>query len=100
MAAGGYCNPASPKSHSVKGGCYTRGAAKGCPTYVDKCANMSWAAGAFLKPGNMYTHFLRLRDNRLLLTWTKRLASLPEAEYDDDGYGSGTRGLISYDDGL
>ena len=100
MAAGGYCNPASPKSHSVKGGCYTRGAAKGCPTYVDKCANMSWEKGAFLKPGNMYTHFLRLRDNRLLLTWTKRLASLPEAEYDDDGYGSGTRGLISYDDGL
>ena len=81
MAAGGYCNPASPKSHNVKGGCYTRGATKGCHTYVDNCANMSWAKGAFLKPGNMYTHFLRLNDNRLLLTWTKRLASLPEAEY-------------------
>ena len=34
------------------------------------------------------------------MTWTKRTASIPEVTFDDDGYGSGTRGLLSYDDGL
>lgn len=60
---------------------------------------MTWENGAWLKPGSMYTHFLRLHDKRLLMTWTKRIASLPTAVYDDDGYGAGTRGLLSYDDG-
>ena len=31
--------------------------------------------------------------------WTKRLASLPIELYHDDGFGAGTRGLLSYDDG-
>jgi hypothetical protein len=97
MAASGYCDPSS--KHHIKGGCYTRGGVKGCG-YEDKCLNMTWDDGAWLKPGSMYTHFLRLHDDRVLLTWTKRIASLPTAAYDDDGYGAGTRGLLSYDDGL
>ena len=59
--------------------------------YVDRCANLT--AAPFLPLGSMYTHFLRLADGRLLMTWTKRTP-----KYDDDGYGSGTRGLLSYDD--
>jgi len=59
--------------------------------YVDRCANFT--AAPFLPLGSMYTHFLRLADGRLLMTWTKRTP-----KYDDDGYGSGTRGLLSYDD--
>lgn len=43
----------------------------------------------------MYTHFLKLADGRLLLTWTHR-----SNKFDDDGFGTGTRGLLSSDDGL
>ena len=98
MAAGGACNGAGAK-HPAPGGCYTRSAAKGCPVYVDHCKNATWDNRAWLKPGAMYTHFLRLHDDRLLMTWTKRLASLPIELYHDDGFGAGTRGLLSYDDG-
>jgi hypothetical protein len=94
QAAAGYC-----AAGKVKGGCYTRGGAKDCPAYVDNCANLTWDKAAWIKPGNMYTHLLRLHDGRVLLTWTKRLASIPNPMYDDDGYGAGTRGSISYNDG-
>ena len=40
----------------------------------------------WLKPGNHYSHWLRLRDGRLLLTWTHRNNVI-----DDDGFGTGTR---------
>ena len=49
--------------------------------------------GLFL-PGSMYSHFLRLGDGRLLLSWSKR-----SANYHQDGFGAGTRALLSYDDG-
>ena len=48
----------------------------------------------FLKPGNHYSHMLRLHDGRLLMTWTHRSNLI-----DDDGFGTGSRGLLSYDDG-
>ena len=95
QAGAGYCNNASwralegdsvPCNWDAKGLTPVKGAAR----YVDQCANLTDAP--FLKPGSMYTHFLRLADGRLLLTWTKR-----SPKFDDDGFGSGTRGLLSYD---
>jgi hypothetical protein len=80
QAAGGYCNPDRGRK------CYSPAdnpaecAEKGTPM--------------FLKPGNHYSHMLRLRDGRLLLTWTHRSNLI-----DDDGYGTGSRGLLSSDDG-
>ena len=44
-------------------------------------------AAEWLKPGNHYSHWLRLRDGRLLLTWTHRNNVI-----DDDGYGTGAGG--------
>jgi len=49
----------------------------------------------WLKPGNHYSHMLRLHDGRLLLTWTHRSNLI-----DDDGFGTGSRGLLSYDEGF
>ena len=87
QAAGGLCAGAGVPFHGRRIPCeWTHG-------YVDHCANLSSAP--FLLPGSMYTHFLRLADGRLLMTWTKRSPT-----FDDDGFGSGTRGLLSYDDGL
>ena len=40
----------------------------------------------WLKPGNHYSHMLRLHDGRLLLTWTHRSNLI-----DDDGFGTGSR---------
>jgi hypothetical protein len=87
QAAGGQCGG---------GGVLVNGSHVPCAWthgYVDRCSNLTGAP--FLLLGSMYTHFLRLADGRLLMTWTKRTP-----KYDDDGYGSGTRGLLSYDDGL
>ena len=50
----------------------------------------------FLRPGNMYSRFLRLHDGRVLMTWTHRTCQW----IDDDGWGAGSRALLSYDDGL
>ena len=47
----------------------------------------------FLKPGNHFSHFLRLRDGRLLMTWTHRSNAI-----DDDGFGTGSRALLSDDE--
>jgi hypothetical protein len=98
QAAAGYCHNATWRklSHDTEPCNWDAMGVQPKPhpvTYVDRCANLSSAP--FLKPGSMYTHFLRLHDGRLLLTWTKR-----SPKYDDDGYGSGTRGLLSDDDGL
>jgi hypothetical protein len=82
VAAGGACNGTHGAPCDWQAG------------YVDQCANMSKTA-PFLRLGSMYTHFLRLNqpgDTRLLMTWTKRSPTL-----DDDGFGSGTRGLLSHD---
>jgi hypothetical protein len=49
----------------------------------------------FLGPGNMYTRFTKLKDGRLLLTYSHRLCEW----LNDDGYGTGLRGVLSYDDG-
>ena len=70
----------------------------GADTYVDHCANLS-RTRPFLKPGSIYSHCLRLNDgnrtgSRLLMTFTKR-----SSVYDDDGFGNGSRGLVSYDEG-
>jgi hypothetical protein len=50
----------------------------------------------FLKPGNMYSRFLRLHDGRVLMTFTHRTCQW----VDNDGWGAGSRALLSYDDGL
>jgi hypothetical protein len=47
----------------------------------------------YLPPGNHYASMTRLRDGRLLQTWTHRSNFV-----DDDGYGAGMRAVISYDD--
>ena len=49
----------------------------------------------FLGFGDHYTQFLRLRDDRLLLTYSHRLCEWKN----DDGFGTGLRGFLSYDDG-
>jgi hypothetical protein len=56
-------------------------------------ANLSQTFGGL---SDMYPHFLKLKDGRLLLTFTHR--SLDFAA-NDDGWGIGLRGIISYDDG-
>ena len=43
----------------------------------------------------MYSRFTRLHDGRLLLTYSHRLCQW----LNDDGWGTGLRGIISYDDG-
>eukprot|EP01050_Picozoa_sp_SAG11_P001798 SAG11_NODE_83_length_17378_cov_5.388622_13_plen_474_part_00 len=69
------------------------GASRSKRGYVDLCNHSQSNRGLFL-PGSVYSHFLRLHDGRLLLTWTHRTP-----KYDQDGYGGGTRALVSYDDG-
>ena len=86
MAAGGFCRGRRGAPCDWRGG------------YVDHCANLS-RTRPFLKPGSIYSHCLRLNDgnrtgSRLLMTFTKR-----SSVYDDDGFGSGSRGLVSYDEG-
>ncbi len=49
--------------------------------------------GTFGAGGEMYPRFLRLRDGRLLLTFTVRSSST-------DGHALGLRAIISHDDGL
>ena len=97
QAAAGYCTNATWKARmhdSVPCNWDAKGLTprNGSSRYIDRCANMTDAP--FLRPGSMYTHFLKLMDGRLLLTWTKR-----SPKYDNDGFGSGIRGLLSYDDG-
>ena len=41
----------------------------------------------------MFSHFLRLRDGRLLMTWTHRSNAI-----DDDGFGTGSRAILSDDE--
>ena len=48
---------------------------------------------AYLPPGNHYPRLTRLRDRRLLHTWTHRSNLV-----DDDGFGAGMRAVVSYDD--
>ena len=78
-AAGGFCDDGNHTCLAIQKG------------YVDYCNHSESNRGLFL-PGSVYSHFLRLHDGRLLLTWTKR-----SPKYDADGFGSGTRGLLSYD---
>ena len=49
---------------------------------------------AYLQPGNHYASMTRLRDGRLLQTWTHRSNFVHS-----DGFGAGMRAVISYDDG-
>ena len=79
QAAGGYCNPNKYRN---------------CYHPADKPAECT-TSPMWLKPGNHYSHMLRLHDGRLLMTWTHRSNLI-----DDDGYGTGSRGLLSYDDGF
>ena len=69
-AAGGICDPGSQYT------CY-----QPADEPIQCVGGMEW-----LKPGNHYSHWLRLRDGRLLLTWTHRNNVI-----DDDGFGTGTR---------
>ena len=80
-AAGGFCDDGNHTCLAIQKG------------YVDYCNHSESNRGLFL-PGSVYSHFLRLHDGRLLLTWTHRTP-----KYDQDGYGGGTRALVSYDDG-
>ena len=53
--------------------------------------------------GTMYNHLLGLQDGRVLNTFTRRCNGVgpnPAASAcQSDGYGTGLRGLLSYDDG-
>ena len=103
QAAGGYCD--AKKGHTPTG-CYHQA---DIPIQCTGEHSPNW-----LKPGNHYSHWLRLHDDRLLLSeytsippvldsmnasnrllvyaaWTHRSNVI-----DDDGYGTGSRGLISY----
>jgi hypothetical protein len=80
QAAGGICNP------GTKLDCFS---ASDVPA---ECTDAS--KPMFLKPGNHFSHWLRLKDGRLLLSWTHRSGTI-----DDDGWGTGNRAIISYDDG-
>jgi hypothetical protein len=85
QADGGFCGSTNT-GHSPTG-CYHQADEPMQCTATDHHPN-------WLKPGNHYSRWLRLRDDRLLLTWTHRSNTI-----DDDGYGTGSRGLLSYDDG-
>jgi hypothetical protein len=82
-AAGGYC-----AGHTC------------APTQRRACAN---ATAGFGWPGTMYNSFLRLADGRVLDTFTQRCNGPGPRSADNacrsDGFGTGLRGLLSYDDG-
>eukprot|EP01048_Picozoa_sp_COSAG05_P033843 COSAG05_NODE_13803_length_417_cov_2.430818_1_plen_77_part_01 len=58
-AAGGFCDELNHTCLALQHG------------YIDLCNHSRGNRGLFL-PGSVYSHFLRLHDGRLLLTWTHR----------------------------
>ena len=77
QAAGGWCKPGR--------NCSFVGTGMGC----SPCANIRAKFGV---TGDMYHHFLRLQDGRLLVTFTHRSNML-----DDDGAALGLRAALSSD---
>ena len=66
QAAGGFCNAASGP------GKQTGHTPAGCYHQADKPIQCADSTHSWLKPGNHYSRWLRLRDGRLLLTWSHR----------------------------